>query len=61
MRDLAAGDPATAEQDLATWLERARRFGVPVGQRLYVVPKEEVGEIVRFAAWGEKREVRSEK
>lgn len=50
MRDLAVHDPATAEHDLGTWLDRARRFGVPVGQRLYVVPAEEVGSVERFSA-----------
>ncbi len=53
MRDLAIHDPAAAEHDLPTWLERARKFGVPVGQRLFVVPAEEVGEVVRFAELGE--------
>lgn len=52
MRDLAIHDPAASEHDLDTWLARARKFGVPVGQRLMVVPREEVGEVVRFAAGG---------
>lgn len=48
MRDVGVHDPAIATQELATWLDRARRFGVPVEHRLLVVPREEVGEVVRF-------------
>jgi hypothetical protein len=53
MRDLAVHDPAASEHDLDAWLERARKFGVPVGQRLFVVPQGEVAEVVRFAELGE--------
>lgn len=52
MRDLAVHDPATAEHNLDAWLERARKFGVPVGQRLVVVPREEIEEVERFSEWG---------
>ncbi len=54
MRDLGIHDPATSEYDLATWIDRARRFGVPVEHRLLVVPTEEAGGCVRFSDWSEK-------
>lgn len=51
MRDLGVHDPATAEHDLATWVERARKFGVPVEHRMLLVPAGEAGECVRLAEW----------
>jgi hypothetical protein len=51
MRDLGIHDPATSEYDRATWIARARRFGVPVEHRLLVVSAAEVGAIVRLAEW----------
>lgn len=61
MRDLGVHDPATAEHDLPTWLDRQKRFGIKVEHRLLVVPAQEVGEIVRLSEWSEKGEVGSEK
>jgi len=52
MRDLGVHDPATAEHDLPTWIDRARRFGVPVEHGFLVVPHDEVGPVMRLAEWG---------
>ncbi|MDZ4675119.1 MAG: hypothetical protein SGI84_11740 [Gemmatimonadota bacterium] len=51
MRDLGVHDPAVSEHDLATWVGRARKFGVPVEHRMLLVPADEVGVCVRLAEW----------
>ncbi|MCL4865492.1 MAG: hypothetical protein KJZ47_06325 [Gemmatimonadales bacterium] len=51
MKDLGVHDPGTSPHDLPTWLDRAKRFGVPVEHRMLVVPADEAGECVRFAEW----------
>lgn len=45
LRDAGVHDPATAALDGEAWLERQRRFGIQVEQRLVVVPIEEVAAI----------------
>lgn len=61
MRDVGVHHPASADHDLAAWIDRARRFGVPVEHRFLVVPHDEVGPVVRLADWSEKGEVGSER
>ena len=42
----------TSGHNLPTWLDRAKRFGVPVAHRMLVVPVDEAGGCVRFSEWG---------
>lgn len=49
-RGVVLRDVATlpAGQDVATWLARLEKFGVPPAERTLVLPHEEVGEVRRF-------------
>lgn len=48
MHDAAIHDPGTAELDRDGWLARMRKFGVPVTEKMLIVPDDEAGEIERF-------------
>jgi hypothetical protein len=48
MHDAAVHDPATAEMDRDAWLDRMRKFGVRVSEKMLIVPEDEAGEIERF-------------
>jgi hypothetical protein len=47
MRDVAVLE---AGNDVASWLAKLEKFGVPPEQRILVVPEDEVGEVRRFDA-----------
>lgn len=53
LRDVAIHDPATAGMSRETWIARLRKFGIPVAERLVVLPQQEAAAITRLADWKE--------
>ena len=48
MHDAAVHDPAEAGMERDAWLERMRKYGVAVTEKMLIVPEEEAGEIEKF-------------
>ena len=53
LRDVAIHDPALATLPRASWIERLRKFGIQIEERLVILPPKEAGPITPLADWTE--------
>jgi hypothetical protein len=53
LRDVAHHDPASNPQLRPAWVDRLRKFGIPIEERTVVLPEPEVGVITPLADWTE--------
>jgi len=53
LRDVASHDPTTSTLTRGSWIERIRKFGVPVEAPRLILPRQEAGPITRLTDWVE--------
>lgn len=51
LRDVTIHDPEAHQPPRAEWIDRLRRFGIPVEHQILTVPSSEVATITRLAEW----------